>query len=256
MSSTARYDGVTTEFADTWGPEFIGRYLRKYEGRHTEAVSAAEASNAAKLAGTPRGGRVLDCPCGYGRHARQLARLGYQVTGSDQSTLMLELAGREGVAGREWAEGARPRWVRSDYRRLPFVGRSFDTVLNLFTSFGYYGDDQDRQVLAEYQRVLRPGGTLLIDATHRDRLVRSFEPERAVRASRDHSSFDIRTGWLEMIHRDDTDGKPTVSRIRIYSVTELTAMLTAVGFRRVRVFGGLDGTPLTWDTRMVAVATR
>lgn len=258
MSSTARFDGVATEYADTWGPEFIARYLRKYEHRHTEAVSASEASNAVKLAGTPAGGRVLDCPCGYGRHARPLARLGYQVTGADRSTLMLERAERES-AERERAGAGRVRWVESDYRQLPFADGSFDTVLNMFTSFGYCGDEQDTAVLAEYRRVLRPGGTLLIDTTHRDRLVRSFEPEEAVTAGRDRSSFDIRTGWLEMIHTDDADGtggQPTVSQIRIYTVTELTTMLAAAGFGRVQVYGALDGSPLTWDTRMITVATR
>lgn len=236
--------GNLAGMSDTWGAEFIERYLRKYKHRHTEAVSALEASNAVKLAGTPEGGRVLDCPCGYGRHARHLARLGYQVTGADRSKLMLELA-----------DGAsRGRWVEADYRRLPFADGSFDTVLNLFTSFGYYGDEQDAAVLAEYRRVLRPGGALLIDTTHRDRLVRSFQPEEAVAAGRDRNSFDIRTGWLEMIHTDDSAARPTVSRIRIYTVTELTAMLGAAGFSQVQVFGALDGAPLTWDTRMITVA--
>lgn len=74
---------------------------------------------------------------------------------------------------RAYAEDERrPELVRADYRELPIADESFDTAVNLFTSLGYLGDEEDVRVLAEIRRVLRPGGRLVIETTHRDLLVR------------------------------------------------------------------------------------
>ena len=66
--------------------------------------------------------------------------------------------------------------MQADYRELPFEDGSFDAVVNLFSSLGYRGDEGDRQTLREFRRVLRPGGALVIETMHRDRLVRVFRP--------------------------------------------------------------------------------
>ena len=47
---------------------------------------------------------------------------------------------------------------------------AFDGALNLLSSLGYAGDEGDRTVLGEIRRVLRPGGRLVIETNHRDRL--------------------------------------------------------------------------------------
>ena len=61
--------------------------------------------------------------------------------------------------------------MNADYRELPFPDESFDAALNLYTSLGYLGDDEDTKVLAAIRRVLREGGRLVIETMHRDRLV-------------------------------------------------------------------------------------
>jgi ubiquinone/menaquinone biosynthesis C-methylase UbiE len=241
-----------------WDPDIVARYIRKYERRHTAELSEAEAVAATRLARCPPGGHVLDCPCGYGRHALPLGRRGYRVVGVDVSDSMLAEARRRAGANHP------PRWVRADYRRLPFRWAAFDTVLNLFTSFGFYGEDADARVLDEFRRVLRPGGRLVLDTTHRDRLVRSFEASTCRMLGDgtilvEQHTFDLRTGWLETRHRylhDDDEPSESISRLRVYSTTELAKMLGTAGFRQVEFFGGLDGRTLSPDGRLVAVATR
>jgi ubiquinone/menaquinone biosynthesis C-methylase UbiE len=211
-------------------------------------VSEREALGAARLTRCSDRADVLDAPCGYGRHAVPLARRGLRVTGTDRSAAMLARAA-EAVRSAS-GTGPLPRWVRADYRRLPFADGSFDAVLNLFTSFGFHGDTEDGQVLREFYRVLRPGGALLVDVTHRDRLSRS------VRASRSDGefSFDLRTGWLRMVHLDG--GRSSESLIRVYTATELVGMLTAAGFGVIQLFGDLDAGPFSWDSRLVVTARR
>ena len=81
-------------------------------------------------------------PCGFGRHCVPLARAGYRVTGVDRSGALLDEARRR-AAGERW-----PKFTQADYRELPFKDESFDAALNLFTSLGYLGDEEDTKVLA------------------------------------------------------------------------------------------------------------
>ena len=104
-------------------------------------------------------------PCGFGRHTLPLARAGYRVVGVDRSGTLLDEARRRG-GGERWPKLSAPTTASC---RSPTT--SFDAALNLFTSLGYLGDEEDTKVLAAIRRVLRPGGRLVLETMHRDRLV-------------------------------------------------------------------------------------
>jgi ubiquinone/menaquinone biosynthesis C-methylase UbiE len=157
-SSTAEWDDFFGEF-----------YLRAYVHDEMDAQAAEDALAAATLAGVEPGSDVVDVPCGYGRHTIALARAGYRVVGVDRSQTLLDEAKRR--AGHErW-----PKLVRADYRELPMPDESFDAALNLYTSLGYLGDEEDTKVLTEICRVLTPGGKLVLETIHRDRLVTGWQ---------------------------------------------------------------------------------
>ena len=142
--------------AQTWDELFSDFYLRAYAEDERQSDAEAQAFAAATLAGCPGGGDLLDVACGFGRHAVPLARAGFRVVGVDRSEALLEEARRR-------ADGERgPELVRADYRELPFKDESFDAAVNLFTSLGYLGDEEDVRVLAEIRRVLKPGGRLVL----------------------------------------------------------------------------------------------
>ncbi len=153
-----------------WDELFDESYFLLYAHASDEQRAGAEAEAAVRLAGVPAGAEMLDCPCGFGRHALVLAEAGYRLTGADRSTAQLGEAERRRGAT-EW-----PKLVRADYRELPFPDASFDAVLCLFTSLGYLDRAGDVGVLSEFRRVLRPGGALVLETMHRDRLARVFEP--------------------------------------------------------------------------------
>ncbi len=110
----------------------------------------------------PPGARILDVPCGFGRHSLLLARCGYRVTGVDISPELLARARRQAAA-----HSLPIAFRRGNMRRLSGL-RGFDLLLNLFTSFGYFGDAGDRIVLQGFYRALRPGGWLVMHLINRD----------------------------------------------------------------------------------------
>src|SRR3954453_12382702 len=109
---------------------FSDFYPRAYAADERQGEAEAQALAAARLAGCPEGGELLDVPCGFGRHSLPLAAAGYRgaggrgrhslplaaagyrVTGVDRSTALLDEARRRAAGGR-W-----PRWVSADYREL------------------------------------------------------------------------------------------------------------------------------------------
>jgi SAM-dependent methyltransferase len=244
------------------GPEpseafFDTHYLLTYAPLQPDDRSHAEALAAVRLAGVTPDQRVLDVPCGFGRHAVALAREGYRVVGLDRSPTQLHEARRRQV------EAPGLRLVQGDYRHIPFARGTFGTAFNLLSSFGYAGEDDDRTLLSEIRRVLHPGGRLLIETNHRDRLparslVREWHPLGEGSLLLIELRVDRLSGTVEHIHTHlPASGPPDMRTIRwrAYSVTELVGMLRDVGFGEVAAYGNLDGGPFRADTRLVLVAT-
>ena len=250
-------DRSATSSSATWDAFFSGFYLRAYAGDEREDA-AAQAAAAARLSGCEAGADLLDVPCGFGRHSVPLARAGYRVVGVDRSEALLAEARRR-AGGERW-----PKLTRADYRELPFADASFDGAINLFTSLGYLGDDEDTRALAEIGRVLRPGARLMIEAMHRDLLVREFSDQdwRLVGEGRlllERRTFDAVAGIAQVTQTLIEGAGERDSRsysIRVYTATELVAMLAAVGFAEARCYGDLDGRAFSTATRLVVAATR
>ena len=244
--------------AEAWDAFFSDFYLRAFGGSAHEDEAHEQALAAARLGGCPDGGDLLDVPCGFGRHSIPLAAAGYRVVGVDRSQTLLDEAARR-AGGERW-----PKLVRADYRELPMADESFDVALNMFSSLGYLGDEQDTRALAEIRRVLRPEGRLVIETMHRDRLVAHFE-ERGWkllgegRLLLEQHAFDPASGLAQMTQTLVPGSGQRESRtltLRVYTATELVAMAERAGFSEARCYGDLDGGPFGVDTRLVVVARR
>jgi SAM-dependent methyltransferase len=247
-----------TSPTETWDAFFSDFYLRAYADDERQGEAEAQALAAARLAGCPDGGELLDVPCGFGRHSLPLARAGYRVTGVDRAQSLLDEAQRR-AGGQSGL-----KLIRADYRELPFADGSFDAALNLFSSLGYLGDEEDTRALAEIGRVLRPGARLVIEILHRDMLVRIFRDTNwhllgAGRLLLEQRTFDPASGVAQTTQTliDSTGERESRSySIRCYTATELLAMLTRAGFADTKCHGDLDGGPFSTDSRLVIAAMR
>lgn len=218
-----------------------------------------EVASAVRLLGLREGHRVADLGCGTGRHAVALARRGLRVTGVDGSTSALTEARR--AAERV---GVSASFVEADLRRLPLETEHFDAAVSLFSSIGYGGDASAAQVLSEAARALVPGGRLLVEVLGRDQAVRTFH------ASRDWSLVDgcvVRvTRWIDLVRGEEcarfefdrgAGPREKMFRRRLFTPTELEALLLNAGFSNVRFFGDYEGNVLGLDSPgLLAVARK
>jgi ubiquinone/menaquinone biosynthesis C-methylase UbiE len=152
-----------------WASYFDAQYLKEYEPLFRPENDRRDVSRLIDVLELPSGSRILDVPCGQGRHAHLLAEAGFDVDGLDYSPDLLALAKKRGT-------GPGLRYTRGDMRKLPARWTSrFDAVLNLFTSFGFFIDPaDDARVIAEFARVLQPGGKLIWHGGSRDGVMARF----------------------------------------------------------------------------------
>jgi SAM-dependent methyltransferase len=243
--------GVGAQEADWFEQWFAEDYLHIYQHRdETEAERVIELI-ATNLAGR-RIDTVLDLACGAGRHARVLRERWWTV-GLDLSMSLLKLARKESADG---------PYVRADMRDLPFADGSFDLVVNLFTSFGYFDDDREHlRVLSCVCAAMKRGGTLVIDFLNASRVRRELVPydERV--------ENDITIEQWRAISPDDRfvekkirlrgRGKEYIERVRLLSPRDLQRMLIASGFEVVKLFGDYGGADWSEDSpRTILFASR
>ena len=231
-----------------WADYFDAHYLLEYEPLFTLERDRAEAARIIDVLGLPAGSRILDVPCGQGRHAHLLAEAGFNVDGLDYSEHLLKIARKRGT-------GPSLRYTRGDMRKLParWSGR-FDAVLNLFTSFGFFSDPSDDAVtIGQFARVLKPGGMLVWHGGSRDGVMARFLA-RDWWATKDGTmiaherTFDplsgvltIESTWKGMSKRL---GRRT-HRIRLYTATRMAELCAAEGLIVEEAFDGFTERPLS-----------
>ena len=138
----------------------------------------------------------------------------------------------------------------------------FDAIINIFTAFGYLESDaEDQLVLHQVYKALRPGGRFVIELLQRDALLRWFQPFAVSRREDglmvvEERRFDQRTGRnavrVTLIYPDGRRAE-LGHEARIYTLTELAGMLRRSALEVQATYGGLDGSPLTLDSRRLVV---
>ena len=114
------------------------------------------------------GARVLDVPCGAGRHSIELARRGYRVQGLDLSEPLVRAAQEEASL-----EGLDVDFRVGDMRELPWKGE-FDTAICFWTSFGYFDERGNQAFLRDVHDALVPGGGFLLETMTVETLLSDF----------------------------------------------------------------------------------
>jgi SAM-dependent methyltransferase len=220
-----------------WEDLFNDDYLRACE-KVTDEQIAREVDFVEDSLGIEKGGTVLDLACGTGRHAVELSRRGYEVVGFDLSLAMLARAGDEAQD-----RDAKLNFIQGDMREMSFE-EQFDGVFCWNTSFGYFEEEKNAQVIDRIHRALKSEGLLLLDVVNRDFLIRQspslawFEGDGCV--CMDEMNIDFITSRMKIkrtLMLDDGRSREIEYSLRVYSLHELGRILHEHGFKVCEVSG-------------------
>src|SRR6266571_1139468 len=209
-----------------------------------------------------RKGRILDLPCGVGRHAIRLAKKGYVVTGIDFSELFIAKARadarRQGIASRAmFCAGD----IRSVDRILKGAG-PFDAILSLWSSIGYYGREEDMRLFKTLRNIATSDCLLIVDTVNRDSLIlRSGQPSVSDLGSielHEMPKLSLETSKVENVWRfyakKGKDLKLVAEApfsMRCYSLHEVKELLESARWRYVKSYGGYDLQPFRRESSRI-----
>ena len=182
---------------------------------------------------------ILDIGCGQGRHLSVFADKKYQITGVDLSSVLLRIA-KENHKNNPFVQ-----LIQADMRELPLHSK-FDLILNLFTSFGYFENDEENiSVLNQIYTLLKESGIFVFDYFNSDFVKKNLVPkhkkevgeiiveqERFIEDSRIKKKLDL-----------IKDGKKTTyyESVKLYSPDEIFNMLQSVNLKVMKTFGDYMG---------------
>lgn len=224
---------------NNWYQESFGKdYLTVYKHRDLKGAYH-EVKQMVDWLLLSKGAHILDLCCGMGRHAMALTEFGYKVTGVDLSEVLLSEAKKNDIGGSV-------EWLLSDMRKVQ-LERSFDAVVNLFTSFGYFENDQENErVLHEICRLLKPGGKYVIDFLNPGYVRNHFVPnsERQEQGLTICEARRIEDGFVRkqiIISQEGTPERNYSEQVKLYDKRLFLDMLKRADLLVDEVFGGYDG---------------
>ncbi len=204
-----------------------------------------EVDGVVRLTGLRLGERVLDVPCGAGRHSIELAFRGYDVVGQDLNRVLLGVA-RENALH----QGVRVSFEEGDMRTLGFA-RQFDVLINMFYSFGFFdSDEENARVLANFRAALRPGGRMLMhtdvnpprlrSGLYRLKESRHLANGSLLQIAEDYDEATRRINGSWSIVRDGQTTSRNYS-VRVYEADEFIQMCLDNGFKECKAYSDWNG---------------
>jgi SAM-dependent methyltransferase len=187
-----------TEYSARWRETF---------GEADPARTAADVRFLTEILPLPEFARVLDVPCGTGRHLRPLSALGYEMTGVDNDPASVARAGPHAVTG--------------DLRELDSLPSDYDGVINMWASFGWFEPAENERILGSFARRVRRGGRVVLDL-HNRAFFESRAGERELRPGVVERSTML--GNRRRVELDYGDGEVDVFEWQLYVPEELYAL--------------------------------
>jgi len=193
---------------------------------------------------------ILDLPCGFGRHSLIFKEMGYNITGGDYSMHQINNA-KELMK----ATGIEFPAVKADMRNLPWENR-FDVLLNLFTSFGYFDEEENEKSAGEFFKVIKPGGRLLIDLFNPLHSLLNYKEREFTRLADgsfllEERRYDPVSGYNYSTQIHIKNGRKTEQsfRLRFYQLPELVLLFERAGFEYVSANYSYTNEPISFPPK-------
>ncbi|KAA3663207.1 MAG: class I SAM-dependent methyltransferase [Calditrichaeota bacterium] len=250
-----------------WYEELFENYAEKYDKESFTRGTSGECDFIEKEVGFDKSTKILDIGCGTGRHAIELAKRGYTVTGIDLSESQLKQARRKASQ-----QNLRIKFQQQDARKLAFL-EEFDLVIMLCEG-GFplmETDEMNFHILQNAANALKPRGKLIFTTLNGlfplFHSVKDFLASESKEGDATYSknSFDLMTFRDHNITRivdDSGNEKELVCNERYYVPCEITWLLKSLQFKTIEIFGAKLGNfsredkLTTEDYEMLVIAGR
>lgn len=204
--------------------------------------------------------KVLDIACGAGRHSLELARRGFDVTGFDLSEFLIGEAKKSLKSAEE--KNLNAKFLIKDMRNFNFKN-SFDIAVNIFTSFGYFDNDEENfSVIKNVSRSLKRGGYFLFDFLNKKHLEKNLVPysENKVDGHLMKQSRKIENGYVKkkIFIKSSKKTMNFEEKLRLYSAHEFKYAFENNGLSLKNSFGDYYGSKFneTKSPRLILIAQK
>lgn len=204
--------------------------------------------------------KILDVPCGYGKHAIKLAtRIGAEIYGLDIDNKLIEIAQYRREKKLDTNKNpinlkGKLKFMVGDIRNFSDILNNFDLIYTWFWSLGYFSESENIKTIHEFYSALNPNGTLLVQIIPKENLQSYISdtqretfplkimgqkyPKGILYFTKVYEPKDniLHTAWITMLENGKIiPQQPVVSSVKMYSTEEYVKMFKEVGFKNVKV---------------------
>jgi len=190
---------------------------------------------------------VLDMACGAGRHAIAFAKKGFKVTAVDLSERLLEAAKKNAITA-----GVSIDFTLSDILKFE-TDLKFDLAVNLFTSIGYFEDDEENfAVIKKANSLIKDGGYFVLDYFNKNFLLKNLVPtsiisKNGLKITQNRSISGNRVVKKIIIEKDGSI-EEFYESVRLYSHEEIDSFMNRAGFNIIKEMGDFYGNAYEEET--------
>jgi len=237
---------ITNWYENWFGNEYLTVYSHRDEEEARQLVQLI-----LKNIALDKDAKIIDLCCGQGRHAFLFAREGFEVFGFDLSRTLLQ------VAKYKNNQSDNTFFIQADMRYLPAI-HSFDLLLNLFTSFGYFESDiENKSVFQQFHQALKPGGYFVFDYFNAPYVLANLEryqTEQIGDLTVEQERF-IEGSRVQKIIRLNRQGKQSTfyESVKMYNPDQILKMMEETCLSVRYIFGDDKGTPLNEESKRMII---
>lgn len=207
------------------------RHVPEDKWQRDPAQSRADAQAIWDHLGLEAGARIFECPCNKADLSFPLARKGAEVFGLEFNSHFVTAAKnkfhRAGLQGQ----------FRCDDMRQAAFPENLDAVINWASSFGFFSDGHNAELIKRFFAALKPGGTLLIDVANPHRVIAGQAARVIASGETVTETWDEHTRRACVTFPATEFRGPVAASVRIYTPDEFASMLTAAGFTGIAFWG-------------------
>lgn len=237
---------VTNWYENWFGNEYLTVYAHRDEDEARQLVQLI-----LTYINLDKNAKIIDLCCGQGRHAFLFAREGFEVFGFDLSRTLLQ------VAKYKNDQSNNTFFIQADMRYIPAM-HSFDLLLNLFTSFGYFETDiENKTVFQQFHQVLKTGGYFVFDYFHTPYILTNLEryqSEQIGDLTVEQERF-IEGSRVQKIIRLNRQGKQSTfyESVKMYKPDQILKMMEETSLSVRYIFGDYKGSPLSENSERIII---